>query len=102
MIALVHHHVYDNFWKSNDKKDIHKYVLNNANEVKSRLFKHANLLMALSGHKHLNSVTRENGVAKIATCGFVVPQDPNNLNDHRMRHIEIANGVITQRVVSIV
>lgn len=99
---LLNHHPYGNFWGGTRKKDIHKYVLNNADKVKDTLFKYKNLKLTLSGHKHLDHVGKENDVIIIATLGFVVPQDPGNENDHRFRYVEIRDGIITEKLVSIV
>ncbi len=99
---VLNHQVYDNFWKGDDEKDIHKYVLNNADVAKKRLFNYPNLLMTLSGHKHLDSVTKQQCTTVIATLGFVVPQDPDNLNDHQMRYVEITGARIKEKLVSIV
>lgn len=99
---LLDHHPYDNFWGSTTDKDIHKYVLNNSGKVKNNLFKYSNLILTLSGHKHLDNVSRENGLTKIATSGFVVPQDADNIDDHRFRYIEIQDNIVTEKLISIV
>ncbi|NRA39348.1 MAG: metallophosphoesterase [Planctomycetes bacterium] len=98
----LQHHVYDNFWQSTEKKDIHKYVLNNAQVVKDRLFKYDNLLLTLAGHKHLDSVIVEQGTTKISTVGFTVPQDITNLDDHHMRYVQLNSRSITEKIVSTV
>jgi len=98
---LLNHHPYGNFWGGTQKYDIHRYVLNNADEVKNILFKYDNLKLTLSGHKHLDHVGKENDVVVIATLGFVVPQDLNNKDDHRFRYIEIDNGVVSEKLISI-
>jgi len=99
---VLNHQTYGNFWGGTDKADIHKYVLNNAGEVKERLFKHPNLILTLSGHKHLDHVGQVGTVAVIATLGFVVPQDLDNEDDHRFRYVEIRDSAVGQKVVSIV
>ncbi len=99
---LLNHQTYGNFWDSTDETDIHKYVLGNVDEVKKRLFRYRNLTLTLSGHKHLNHVGRSGSVGVIATPGFIVPQDPNNLDDHRFRYVELREGAVTERLVSIV
>ena len=96
---LLNHHPYWNFWGGTAEKDIHKYVLNNADEVKKRLFDYPNLKLTLSGHKHLDHVGKSGRVKIISTLGFVVSQKTKN--DHRFRLIEINNGSLTQKVVSI-
>ncbi len=100
--VLLNHQTYGNFWGGTEKADIHNYVLNNADEVKKRLFSYRNLTLTLSGHKHLDNISRAKGVTVIATLGFVVPQDPNDEDDHRFRYIEIRKGAVEQRLVSIV
>ncbi len=99
---LLDHHPYSNFWGGKEEKDIHKYVLNNAAEVKKRLFHHPNLLLTLSGHKHLDHVSREGHLTVIATLGFIVPQNQANPDDHRFRLVEIEGTTIRQKLVSIV
>ncbi len=97
---LLNHHTYWNFWEGTDKSNIHKYVLNNIDEVKKRLFGYRNLKLTLSGHKHLNHIGQSGTVKIISTLGFVVPQDSEN--DHRFRYVEIKDDVVTQKVVSII
>lgn len=99
---ILDHHPYENYWGGKDKKDIHKYVLNNTDKVKSRIFKYPNLLLTLSGHKHLDHVGKIKNITAIATVGFVVPQDPDNIDDHRFRYIEIKNKTINEKLVSII
>lgn len=96
---LLNHQTYGNFWGITDEKAIFKYVLNNVEEVKNRLFKYPNLKLALSRHKHLDYVGKENNIHIISTVGFVVPQ--NSENDHRFRFVEIKDGAVTQKIVSI-
>lgn len=98
---LLNHQTYGNFWGSTNNKDIFKYVLNNAEEVKKRIFKYPNLILTLSGHKHLDYVGKENNINIIATLGFVVPQDSVNENDHRFRYVKIRNGIVSEKLVSI-
>ncbi len=97
---LLNHQTYGNFWGSTDKADIHKYVLNNIDEIKKRIFSYPNLKLTLSGHKHLNNVNQFKTVKIISTPGYVVPH--NSENDHRFRLIVIKDGNVTQKVVSIV
>ncbi len=98
---LLNHHPYENFWNSTDEKDIHKYVLGNAYEARSRLFSHDNLALTLSGHKHLDHVIKHQGVLSIATIGFVTSPNPDNLSDRRFRIIEIVGDQIVQNMASI-
>jgi Icc protein len=96
---LLNHHVYSNFWNSTDKKDIHKYVLNNVQEVKNRLFKYANLRLALCGHKHRDNAGRIGSAMVIATPGFIVPWGAK-LDRRRFRYVEIQDGRIHQRLIN--
>ena len=99
---ILNHQAYENFWGGTNKKDIHRYVLNNVEEVKGKLFKYSNLIMTLSGHKHLDHIGKSGDIQVITTVGFVVPQDPENENDHRFRFIEIRGSKVTEKLVSIV
>ena len=99
--VLLNHQTYGNFWNGTDEADIHKYVLNNVAEVKKRLFHYPNLVLTLSGHKHLDHVGRSDSVRVISTVGFVVPQDPDNIDDHRFRHVELRGDAVTEKLVSI-
>lgn len=99
--VLLNHQTYGNFWGGTAVADIHKYVLGNVEEVKRRLFGYPNLRLTLSGHKHLDHVDRSGSVKVIATLGFVVPQDPNNLDDHRFRYVELRDGTMTETLASI-
>lgn len=96
---LLNHQTYGNFWGGSAESDIHKYVLNNVDEVKRRLFGYPNLKLTLSGHKHLDHVGQSGTVKVISTLGFVVPQKAEN--DHRFRFVEIKDGVVTEKVVGI-
>jgi len=99
---ILNHQTYHNFWGGTSDKDIHKYVLNNVDEVKKRLFKHDNLAMTLSGHKHKDDITKMDGVNVVSTVGFIVGND-GNPDDHRFRYVRMKNGAIdAQRLVSIV
>ena len=96
---LLNHQTCWNFWSGTDKDNIHRTVLNNVDEVKKRLFGYPNLKLTLSGHKHLDHVGQSGTVKVISTLGFVVPQKSEN--DHRFRFVEIKDGAVTQKVVSI-
>jgi len=98
---LLNHQAYGNFWGITDEKAIFKYVLINIEEVKNRIFKYPNLILTLSGHKHLDYVGKENNINMISTVGFVVPQDSVNENDHRFRYVKIHNGIVSEKLVSI-
>ncbi len=89
---LLNHHTYQNFWGGNEQADIHKYVLNNTEEVKKRLFQYPNLRLTLSGHKHLDNVTKEGHITIISTLGFIVSQGTKK--DHQFRVVQMKNGNI--------
>ncbi len=93
---ILNHHPYTNYWKGTQEKDIHKYVLNNTKETQERLFKYNNLLLTLSGHKHIDSVTKINNTTAIVTRGFIRPLD---LDMYPMRYVEIADGKITEKLI---
>jgi Icc protein len=98
---LLNHQTYLNFWCGTENKDIHKYVINNVEEVKKRLFKYDNLAMTISGHKHVDNITKIGHVDVVSTIGFIVPNN-GNPDDHRFRYVRMKNGEInTQRLVSI-
>ena len=93
---ILNHHPYLNYWNSTDAKDIHKYVLGNADEVKKELFSHKNLLLTLSGHKHIDNVSMIDGTMAITTRGFVRPLD---LDQYPMRYVEIEGSKIEHKLV---
>ena len=94
--VILNHHPYTNYWKGTDPKDIHKYVLNNTNEVQKRLFKFDNLILTLSGHKHIDSVTTINKTKVIVTRGFIRPLD---MDMYPMRYVEIVDGNINEKLI---
>jgi len=93
---ILNHHPYTNYWNSKDAKDIHKYVLNNTNEAQKELFGYDNLLLTLSGHKHIDSVSDIQGTQVIVTRGFVRPID---LDQYPMRHVEVTKNKINQKLI---
>jgi len=93
---ILNHHPYTNYWKSTDKKDIAKYVLGNTKEVQKELFKYPNLILTLSGHKHIDSVTQLQGTKTIVTRGFIRPLD---LDMFPMRYVEINNNKISEKLI---
>jgi len=93
---ILNHHPYTNYWKGTDPKEIHKYVLNNTNEVQKRLFKYDNLILTLSGHKHIDSVTTINKTKVVVTRGFVRPLD---MDMYPMRYVTIAEGKINEKLI---
>lgn len=93
---ILNHHPYTNYWKGTDPKDIHKYVLNNTEEVQKRLFSFDNLILSLSGHKHIDSVTNINATKAVVTRGFVRPLD---MDMYPMRYVEISNNKISEKLI---
>ncbi len=94
--VILNHHPYTNYWKGTDEKDIHKYVLNNTDEVQKELFGYKNLILTLSGHKHIDSITKINNIQIIVTRGFIRPLD---LDQYPMRYIELDNEKINERLI---
>ncbi len=93
---ILNHHPYTNYWGGTEAKDIHKYVLGNTKEVQKELFTAKNLLLTLSGHKHIDSVTQIGGCKVIVTRGFVRPLD---LEQYPMRYVEILDNTITEKLI---
>ena len=93
---ILNHHPYSNYWKGTEKKDLEKYVLGNTKEVQEKLFKYPNLILTLSGHKHIDSVTKINNTKVIVTRGFLRPLD---LDMYPMRYIEIQNSKISEKII---
>lgn len=93
---ILNHHPYTNYWGGTEEKDIHKYVLNNTKEVQEKLFKYDNLLLTLSGHKHIDSVTEIQGTKVIVTRGFIRPLD---LDMYPMRYVELNGNNITEKLI---
>jgi Icc protein len=93
---ILNHHPYTNYWKGTDPKDIKKYVLGNTKEVQDSLFGYDNLILTLSGHKHIDWVSTINKVKVIVTRGFIRPLD---LDMYPMRYIEIVNNKINEKLI---
>jgi len=93
---ILNHHPYTNYWNSTDKADIHKYVLNNTQEVQKELFSYKNLILTLSGHKHIDSVKKINGATTIATRGFIRMLD---LDMYPMRYVELSGTKINEKLI---
>ena len=94
--VILNHHPYTNYWKGTDPKDIHKYVLNNTDEAQKRLFGFDNLILTLSGHKHIDSVTKINKTQTIVTRGFIRPLD---MDMYPMRYVEITGDKINEKLI---
>ncbi|WP_457749717.1 metallophosphoesterase [Sulfurimonas sp.] len=93
---ILNHHPYTNYWNGTEEKDIHKYVLNNTQEAQKRLFEYKNLLLTLSGHKHIDSHTKINDVNVIVTRGFIRPKD---LDSYPMRYVELTGNTLTHKLI---
>jgi len=93
---MLNHHPYTNYWKGTEAKDIHKYVLNNTDEVQKRIFKYDNLLLTLSGHKHIDSVSELKGTKVVVTRGFVRPLD---LDMYPMRYVELHGDKVSEKLI---
>jgi len=94
--VILNHHPYTNYWGGTEEKDIHKYVLNNTDETQKRLFGYKNLLLTLSGHKHIDSVSKINDVNVIVTRGFIRPKD---LDMYPMRYVELSDNTINEKLI---
>ncbi len=93
---ILNHHPYTNYWGGTEEKDLHKYVLGNTKEVLKRLFSNENLLLTLSGHKHIDSVTQIQGTKVIVTRGFIRPLDEHQ---YPMRYIELSGKEILEKLI---
>jgi len=94
-IAL-NHHPYTNYWGGTEEKDLHKYVLNNTDRVQKELFGYSNLILTLSGHKHIDSVKELKGTKTVVTRGFIRPLD---LDMYPMRYVEINGDEISEKLI---
>ena len=93
---IVDHHPYTNYWNGTNKVAIHNLVLNNTEETQKRLFKYDNLILTLSGHKHIDSVKELHGTKMIATRGFIRPLD---LDMYPMRYVELNGNKINEKLI---
>ena len=93
---ILNHHPYTNYWGGTKEDDLYKYVLNNAHEARNRLFKYPNLLLTLSGHKHIDSHLKIDNVAVIVTRGFIRPKD---LDMYPMRYVELSGNSINEKLI---
>ena len=93
---ILNHHPYTNYWGGTKKEDIHKYVLNNTDKVQKELFGYSNLILTLSGHKHIDSVKELNKTKMIVTRGFIRPLD---LDMYPMRYVEINGDKISEKLI---
>ncbi len=94
--VILNHHPYTNYWNGTEEKDIYKYVLNNTTEAQKRLFGYKNLLLTLSGHKHIDSVKKIQDTQVIVTRGFIRPLD---LDMYPMRYVELSGNNINEKLI---
>ena len=93
---ILNHHPYSNYWGGTEANDIHKYVLGNAKETIKTLFEYPNLLVTLSGHKHIDNIKMIHKVKTITTRGFIRPLD---LDEYPMRYIEIEKNEVSEKLI---
>lgn len=93
---ILNHHPYTNYWGSKDEKEIHKYVLNNADEVQKEILDDASVILTLSGHKHIDSVKEHQGTQMIVTRGFIRALD---MDAYPMRYVEIQGQKINEKLI---
>jgi len=93
---ILNHHPYTNYWGGTEANDIHKYVLGNAEETIKILFEYPNLLVTLSGHKHIDNIKMIHKVKTITTRGFIRPLD---LDEYPMRYIEIEKNEVSEKLI---
>jgi len=93
---ILNHHPYTNYWCGTEAKDIHKYVLGNGEETIKALFDYPNLLVTLSGHKHIDNIKMINKVKTITTRGFIRPLD---LDEYPMRYVEIKENEVSEKLI---
>ena len=93
---ILNHHPYTNYWNTQNTKEIHKYVLNNTKETQDKLFSFPNLILTLSGHKHIDSVGNINTTKVLVTRGFIRPLD---LDMYPMRYVEIIDNKIHEKMI---
>ncbi len=94
---ILNHHPYLNYWGGSDPKDIQKYVLQNTQEVQKELFSYPNLILTLSGHKHIDNVSKIGHVTAIATRAFKAAQIKNR---NPLRYIEISGTSIMHKLIT--
>lgn len=93
---ILNHHPYTNYWGGTEQKDIHKYVLNNTKEFQANILSDKNVILTLSGHKHIDSVKEKDGTKMIVTRGFIRPLD---LDMYPMRYVEITGTNINEKLI---
>jgi len=93
---MVCHHPYTNYRNDTEEKDLQKYVLKNTEEAQKQLFRYDNLLLALSGHSHIDSVKELHGTKTIVTRGFIRPLE---LDMYPMRYVELNGNKISEKLI---
>jgi len=93
---MLNHHPYTNYWCGTEAKDLHKYVLGNGEETIKALFDYPNLLVTLSGHKHIDNIKMINKVKTITTRGFIRPLD---LDEYPMKYVEIKENEVSEKLI---
>ena len=93
---MVSHHPYTNHRNDTEEKDLQKYVLKNTEEAQKQLFRYDNLLLALSGHSHIDSVKELHGTKTIVTRGFIRPLE---LDMYPMRYVELNGNKISEKLI---
>lgn len=93
---ILNHHPYTNYWGGTKEEDIHKYVLNNTAEVQKQLFTYPNLILTLSGHKHIDSVSEIQNTKVVVTRGFIRPLD---LDMYPMRYVTITGKKVDEKLI---
>jgi Icc protein len=95
--VILDHHSYVNYWGGTDPKDLHKYVLNNAEEAIERLFQYDNLVLALSGHRHIDNLTMIGHVPAITTRAFISAFGEGR---YPMRKVTLRGRGMEQKLIS--
>ncbi len=93
---MLNHHPYTNFWGETNPKLIHNYILNNTKEIQKELFGYDNLILTLSGHKHVDSVKEVQGTKVIATRAFIRPLD---MDMFPMRYVALEGNTISEKLI---
>jgi len=93
---MVSHHPYTDYKNDTKEKDLKKYVLKNTKEAQEQLFTYDNLILALSGHSHVDSVRELHGTKTIVTRGFIRPIE---LDMYPMRYIELNGNKISEKLI---
>lgn len=93
---IVNHHPYTNYWNGTEAEDIEKYVLGNTDKIQKALFGYKNLVLTLSGHKHIDAVNKIGHVNVVATRGYKRPLDANR---YPMRYVEVSGFDVLEKLI---